>query len=63
MNRKTYLGDGAFAEYDGWGVWLTTERENGQHRIYFEPEVLAALNEYVASQRAKVPTRAGEREE
>lgn len=44
---KTYLGDGAYAEFDGFGVWLTTERENGEHRIYLEPNMLDALMGFV----------------
>jgi hypothetical protein len=37
---KTYLGDGVYADFDGWHVILTTE--NGietTNRIYLEPEV------------------------
>ena len=40
---KVYIGDGVYAEYDGFGVWLTTERENGTHRIYLEPSMLDVL--------------------
>ena len=45
-NFRTYIGDGVYAEDDGFGIWLTTKRENGTHRIYLEPMVLAALNEW-----------------
>ena len=41
---KTYLGDGVYAEFDGYGIKLTTE--NGvevSNSIYVEPEVLRAL--------------------
>ncbi len=41
---KTYIGDGCYAETDGYAVHLTTE--NGidtTNRIVLEPEVLAAL--------------------
>jgi len=42
---KVYLGDGVYAEYDGFRVILTTE--NGiatTNRIVLEPEVLSALD-------------------
>ena len=47
-NHKVYIGDGVYAEYDGMGVWLTTQRENGEHRIYLEPKMLDSLVKYVA---------------
>ena len=43
-----YLGDGAYAEFDGYGVILTAE--NGidvTNRIYLEPEVYQALTLFV----------------
>lgn len=46
--RKIYLGDGVYAEFDGYGIWLTTE--NGLSRdntIYLEPEVYRALVSFV----------------
>jgi hypothetical protein len=48
--EKVYLGDSVYVSFDGWGFILTTE--NGlpidpSNRIYLEPEVLRALNEYV----------------
>lgn len=49
--RKTYIGDGVYAEYDGCGVWLMTERANGQHRIYLEPQMLDKITDYIASWR------------
>jgi hypothetical protein len=46
-SEHTYLGDGVYAEFDGYGFWLRT----GDHRddrcddkIYLEPEILLALN-------------------
>lgn len=47
-NLKRYIGDGVYASFDGYHVWLTTE--NGYrvtNRIALEPPVLAALNRYV----------------
>ena len=41
--RKTYIGDGVYAEYDGFGVKLSAPRLYGEHWIYLEPEMLADL--------------------
>lgn len=44
-----YLGDGVYAYFDGYGIWLRT----GDHReelcddkIYIEPDVLNSLNKF-----------------
>lgn len=45
---KTYLGDGAYVEFDGWGWKITTEDGvRATNTIYFEPEVLKAFDEFV----------------
>ena len=45
---KQYLGDGAFVEYDGYGLWLTAENgESVTDKVYLEPAVYAALVAYV----------------
>lgn len=44
----SYLGDGVYADYDGFYVVLTTEDGiSVMNRICLEPEVLAALSRYV----------------
>lgn len=45
--NKEYLGDGVYAAFDGYNVWLTTPRQNGTHEIALEPEVLDKLLRYV----------------
>jgi len=43
-DRRTYLGDGAYYDHDGYSVVLTTE--NGistQNTIYLEPACVKAL--------------------
>ena len=48
--KKVYLGDGAYAEFDGFGIALTAE--NGiavTDRVYLEPEVYRALVRFVES--------------
>lgn len=44
--RGEYIGDGVYADTDGWQIWLRTRRANGWHEIALEPEVLARLDEY-----------------
>lgn len=54
--HKRYLGDGVYVSFDGFGLTLTTE--NGiavTNVIYLEPQVLEALNKYVADIAASVP--------
>lgn len=49
-NAKIYLGDGVYASFDGFAIWLTTE--NGivtTNRICLEPEVCQALSEFITS--------------
>jgi len=46
---KDYLGDSVYAEYDGASVTLTTENEaTPSNTIILEPEVLSALQRFVA---------------
>ena len=48
MGNEKYLGDGVYASFDGYQIWLRTTREDGiDHMIALEPEVLRALKEYV----------------
>ena len=52
--RKAYLGDGCYVDFDGFALVLTTE--NGittTNRVVLEPEVYAALVQYVTRLRAK----------
>lgn len=51
MNLKTYLGDGVYAESDGFGIRLTTEELiEGNVRILnaivLEPEIIDGLNAF-----------------
>lgn len=49
LTHKRYLGDGVYASFDGYYIWLTTERENRTHSIALEPEVFTALVNYLKS--------------
>ena len=46
---EEYLGDGVYASFDGWQVWLDTRAQRPINRIALEPTVLAALTRYVAA--------------
>lgn len=48
MNEKEYLGDSVYAEFDGFGIILTTNNGTGpSNTICMEPEVIEALNRFV----------------
>ena len=47
MNKAAiYLGDGLYAETDGFGIILTAPRENGEHYVYLEPDVFDAILQF-----------------
>lgn len=37
---ETYLGDGLYASYDGFAIWLRAPRDHVDHEVALEPEVL-----------------------
>lgn len=47
--RETYLGDGLYASFDGWGVRLRAPREGGDHYVVLDPEVWSALRRWINS--------------
>lgn len=48
-----YLGDGVYASFDGYQVWLRTQR-GGVHEIALEPAVFHALTDYVERLKKKM---------
>jgi hypothetical protein len=49
-SAPAYLGDGVYAEHDGWALVLTTsDGMSVTNRIVLESEVYATLLRYVAS--------------
>ena len=45
MRTKEYLGDGVYAEFDGYGIWLKANNyENPTDKIYLEPSVLETFD-------------------
>lgn len=53
--KETYLGDGCYASFDGWQVWLRAPRESGDYLIALEPEVWHALEDYMKRLLEKAP--------
>lgn len=54
---KSYIGDGVYASFDGWQIWLETERGFGRiEKIALEPEVFRSLIAYAKTVGWKVPT-------
>lgn len=51
MSHARHIGDGVYAQFDGYGVILTTgshlEHERDQ-RICMEPEVVESFTRYIA---------------
>ena len=47
MYKKVHLGDGAYAEFDGFGIKLSADRNFVEHWIYLEPETIKNLNMYL----------------
>ena len=44
--KHSYIGDGVYAEFDGYGIWLRTgdhRDEKCDNKIYLEPSVLNDL--------------------
>lgn len=52
-----YLGDGVYAEFDGYQIWLKTDGPFHENRIALEPAVLDALDKYVARLRQKYQSK------
>ena len=47
MTKETYLGDGLYASFDGFMIWLRAPREHGDHIVALEPEVLQAFMQFL----------------
>lgn len=46
LDGETYLGDGLYASFDGYQIQLRAPRFEGDHFVYLEPDVYAALRRY-----------------
>ena len=46
-STRDYLGDGVYAAFDGYSVWLRVNDHRDQSReICLEPDVIEALNRF-----------------
>jgi hypothetical protein len=41
-----YLGDGVYVTFDGYNIWLRTQRGFDMHEISLEPETMRNLLDY-----------------
>jgi hypothetical protein len=48
MENESYLGDGVYASFDGYQIWLDTRAQEPVNRIALEPAVYQRLTQYVA---------------
>lgn len=46
--NKSYLGDGVYAEFDGFSIWLRAESPDSEFAICLAPDVIVALNRFFA---------------
>jgi len=43
----SYLGDGVYAIFDGYGIWLhANNHKNPTDKVYLEPSVLESLKQF-----------------
>jgi hypothetical protein len=47
MKTKRYLGDGVYAEYDGYQIALTADRGGQRNRIYLDWHTREALLKFI----------------
>lgn len=53
-----YLGDGVYASFDGYQIWLAANHPHSNQRVALEPEVYAALLQYADRVKAFYAARA-----
>lgn len=46
QGEMTHLGDGAYAQYDGYQIWLYANSPQSSHKVALEPGAFLALLEY-----------------
>lgn len=49
MEETEYIGDGVYAIFDGFGIWLhANDHRNPTDKVYLEPSGLKSLNDFAA---------------
>lgn len=43
---EEHLGDGVYASFDGYHIWLNVQRENGWERVAIEPSTFRNLLDF-----------------
>ena len=57
VDKKEYLGDSVYCNYDGYSISLTTENGFGAtNEIYLEPEVIEGLLDYISRLKIEIKT-------
>ena len=46
-DAETYLGDGLYCSFDGWGIRLRAPRSDGDHFVVLDPEVWGKLRSWI----------------
>jgi NADPH-dependent 7-cyano-7-deazaguanine reductase QueF len=54
LRNLDYIGDGVYVSWDGFYIWLRTERETGTHEIAIDPRMLEKLKNYAKARYAEV---------
>lgn len=52
--QERYLGDGLYASFDGFQIWLRAPRGDADHEVYLEPSTLLAFEGFVHDVRAGI---------
>jgi hypothetical protein len=45
---ESYIGDGVYARFDGYQIWIHADRDGRRHEIALEWRTLEGLNHYAA---------------
>ncbi len=56
MENYAYIGDGVYAFFDGFGIWLRTGNHSESlcdNQVYLEPNALRKLNIFIDEVRNK----------
>ncbi len=60
---QMYLGDGVYANYDGYHVVLELKEQESAPKIFLDPDVIKAMGDYMKTIHGIVKERQGEQDE
>jgi hypothetical protein len=53
--KGTYIGDGVYAEFDGFQIWLRTDRgPDGVHEIALDADTFMHLMEFASNAKSRL---------